>query len=238
MWFAVALLAFSAVLAAWRALRRPAPERKAPTGSVPAPAAVVAWAAVLVAVTFLVRTVQPIDTSVLNMQLCFFPQYVLAFGAGVAAARHGWLQPLARSALARRCGWAAVVLGPIALAAVVVASGVLRGTGAQDLKGGWHLASLGFSSWEQLSGIGLGLGALAFCSGKLDTPTALSRWLSDRSFGVYLFHPPLLVLLAMAFRPLGIDPFFKVSLLTGAGLAASLLVADLARRVPGLRAIL
>ena len=237
MWFAVALLAFSVALAGWRALR-PAPAAgHAAQGAVPAPTSVAAWALLLVAATFLVRTVQPIDSSILNMQLCFFPQYVLAFGAGVAAARNGWLQPLARSALARRAGWTALVLGPFALAAVLVASGVLKGVDPGNLKGGWHLASLEFSSWEQWVGLGLGLGALAFCSGKLDRSAPAWRWLSDRSFGVYLFHPPLLVLLAVAFRTLEIGLAPKVVLLTAAGLAASLVVADTARRIPGLRAI-
>ncbi|HEY5080058.1 MAG TPA: acyltransferase [Opitutaceae bacterium] len=237
MWFAVALLGFSCAFAGWRALRPQPAARHAGAGAVPGPSSVAAWALTLVAATFLMRTVQPIDSSVLNMQLCFFPQYVLAFGAGIAAARNAWLQPLARSALARRCGWAALVLGPFLLAAVLVASGVLKGASPSDLKGGWHLASLEFASWEQLVGLGLGLGALAFCSGKLDRSTPLWRWLSDRSFGVYLLHPPLLVLLAIAFRPLEIGAVFKVVLLTGTGLAASLLAADTARRIPGLRAI-
>jgi glucan biosynthesis protein C len=236
MWFAAALLIFSAALAGWRSLRPESGERHA--SAAPRPLAIAAWALLLVGATFLVRTSQPVGRSVLNMQLCYFPQYVLAFGAGVAAARGSWLQPLARSRMARRAGWAALVLGPVALACVLVASGVLKGAGTEKLMGGWHLASLGLSAWEQLSGVGLGLGALAFCSGKLNVSTALSRWLAERSFGVYLFHAPLLVLLAVALRPVAIDPFFKVSILTGAGLAGSFLVADIARRVPGLRAII
>jgi hypothetical protein len=39
-------------------------------------------------------------------------------------------------------------------------------------------------------------------------------------------------------RPLGIDPFFKVAILTTLGLLGSFLVADLARRVPLLRTVL
>jgi peptidoglycan/LPS O-acetylase OafA/YrhL len=117
-----------------------------------------------------------------------------------------------------------------------VASGVLKGKGSGDLMGGWHLASLGLSAWEQLAGVGLGLGALSFCSRRLDTSTPLSRWLSERSFGVYLLHPPVLILLTLALRRFDIDLFFKVSIATGACLACSFLLADIARRIPGLRA--
>ncbi len=235
MWFAAALLVFSSFLAAWRLIR---PAQAAAAGAPPRPASVLAWGLALVASTFLTRIVEPVGSSVLNMQLCYFPQYVLAFCAGVAAARGGWLQPLARSALARRSGWAALVLGPVALSAVLFGSGALKGSGAGALLGGWHLASLAFCGWEQMAGLGLGLGALAFCSGKLDITTPLSSWLSRRSFGVYLLHPPVLVALTIAMRPLDIDAFFKVSLLTGAGLTVSFLLSDLAGRVPGLSAIL
>ena len=69
------------------------------------------------------------------------------------------------------------------------------------------------------------------------TTVPMARWLAERSFGVYLFHPPVLVLLALALRPLAIDVFFKISILTATGLVGSLLVADAARRVPLLRAI-
>jgi glucan biosynthesis protein C len=237
MWFAAALLVFSVALAAGRALRvipGGAADRR---GSVPRPSVLAAGVLLLVGATFLVRTVQPVGSLILNMQLCYFPQYVLAFGAGVAAARGSWLQPLARSRMARRAGWASLFLGPVALGLVLVASGVLKGANSANLVGGWHLASLGFSTWEQMAGVGLGLGALAFCSGKLDRATPLSRWLADRSFGVYLFHPPVIILLAIALRSWPIDPFFKVSIMTGAGLAVSFLIADLARRLPGLRSI-
>src|ERR1019366_3480354 len=94
MWFAAALLGFSAALAGWRLLRPRTPEAAPPAGTVPRPRAIAAWAAALVAATFLVRTVQPVGTSVLNMQLCYFPQYILAFALGVAAARGGWLEGL------------------------------------------------------------------------------------------------------------------------------------------------
>src|SRR5208283_1315784 len=238
MWFAAALLIFSVVLAAWRSLRPPPGAAGGPGRPVPGAAAIWAWGLVLAAATFLVRTVQPLGSSVLNMQLGYFPQYVFAFCAGVASARGGWFQRLARSALARRAGWTGLLLGPAALAAVLAAGGALRGKGLGEFAGGWHLAALGLAAWEQLAGFGLGLGALAFCSSELDRPTRLGRWLSDRSFGVYLLHPPVLVMLTLALRPLAADPFLKVSMLTAGGLAGSFIAADIVRRIPGVRAIL
>jgi fucose 4-O-acetylase-like acetyltransferase len=237
MWFAAALLIFSAGLAAWRAALRPG-RGAAPAGRPPGARAIAIWAGALVASTFLVRTVEPVGQSVLNMQLCYFPQYVMAFATGVAAARGGWLVGLARSRLARRAGWAALVLGPLALAGVLVSAGVLKGNGTAGISGGWHPEALGMAAWEQLSGLGLALGALAFCSGRLNVSTPLARWLAERSFGVYVFHPVVLILFTIWLRQLDADPFFKVSILTAAGLAGSFLVSDLARRVPGLRAIL
>ena len=236
MWFAAALLVFSGVLAAWRLLARGTDASHA--AGPPGGRAIGTWALALVAATFLVRTVEPVGRSVLNMQLCYFPQYAMAFATGVAAARGGWLVGLARSSFARLAGWAGLILGPVALALVLVAAGVLKGKGTDAISGGWHPEALGMAAWEQLAGLGLGLGARSFCSRRLDVSTPISRWLSERSFGVYLFHPVVLILVTVWMRRLDADPFFKVSILTAAGLAGSFLVADLARRVPGLRAIL
>jgi peptidoglycan/LPS O-acetylase OafA/YrhL len=235
MWFAAALLIFSAALAAIRSLRPPRG-----TGEVPPPRApaIALCALALAAATFLVRTVQPLGTSVFNMQLCYFPQYVVAFIVGVAAARGSWLQPLARSGAARRAGWAGIVGGPVVLAATLVAVGLLADGGFERLVGGWNLQALALASWEQLTGTCLALGSMAFCSAYLNRPSGVSTWLSDRSFGVYLFHPVVLVAFTLALRPVSVDPFVKVSLLTALGLAGSFLVADVARRLPGIRSFL
>jgi hypothetical protein len=237
MWFAAALLIFSLVFAALQDAR---PYTCGPTLTSPAPpkaGAIWLWGLALVGVTFLVRTVEPVGRAVLNMQLCYFPQYILAFATGAVAARQGWLAALASSSTARRAGWMGLFLGPLALAGVVVAGGILKGAPFEAFAGGWNLRSLGLAAWEQLAGLGLGLGALAFCSGNLNDSTPMSKWLSERSFGVYLFHPVILILITVMLRPLHANAFFKVSILTAACLAGSFIVSDIARRIPGFRAL-
>ena len=63
----------------------------------------------------------------------------------------------------------------------------------------------------------------------------MATWLSERAFAVYLLHAPVLVVLTPLLRPAVLHPFAGVALLTLTGLIASFLVADLAKRMPGLR---
>jgi fucose 4-O-acetylase-like acetyltransferase len=234
LWFALALLIFCTALAVWRHWRPAAPDAPAP-----APTARQLWlfGLGLAGATFAVRVVQPIGTNVLNLQLCFFPQYIAAFAAGLAAARHGWLTALATSATARRAGWLALVGGPLLLAGVMATGGPISPQ-HNPYFGGWTLQSLGLSFWEQVSGLGLALGVLSWFSRRLDRTSPLLGWMGDRAFGVYVFHAPVLIALTMAFRPLGLNPFALAAVLTVTTLAATYVVADLARRMPGLRAIL
>ena len=237
MWFAAALLIFSAVLAAWWALR-PLPEPaaadapraprracdrdlgpRARGGDLRHPDR---GAGRLVGPQHAALLLPPVRPRVRDR------------GRGSA----GPLAPGACTVRSRAQGrMGRPVLGPVALALVLVMMGALTGKISRDFAGGWNSTALAFAGWEQLAGLGLGLGALAFCSGRLDVSTPLSRWLSDRSFGVYLFHPPILILITIAMRPITADPFFKVALLTAACLVASFLVSDVARRIPGLRAL-
>ena len=236
LWFAVALLLFCLVLAAWRSVRPRDPADEANPFATPSGGFLGLFALGLGLGSFCVRLVQPIGTNVLNMQLCFFVQYVAFFVAGLHAARHGWLLSLASSARARTAGWLALIGGPLLLLTLIFIG--TKTAGPEAFFGGWHWQSFGFALWEQLTGIGLSLGVLALFSHKLNYEGPRLRWLADRSFGVYVLHAPILVALAMLYRTLPQNMYGLVTLLTFTGLAVSYGLADIARHMPGLRAIL
>ncbi len=239
LWFTFALTLFCLALAGWRALRPRCFERAAAhppgPGGAPSPGKIWGLAFTVGCISFLVRLVQPLGTNILNMQLCFFAQYIAAFALGLTAARHGWLLPLASSARARRAGWFALAGGPLALLALMLAGAK---DGVTAFAGGWHWQALGYALWEQFTGVGLSLGLLWLFSTKLDGDQPALRWLADRSFAVYVLHAPILVALMMLYRRLPQHPYLLAALLTATGLTLSYGAADLARRVPGLRAIL
>ena len=234
LWFALALLIFCTALAAWRHLRPLPPDHPAP-----APTSRQLWlfGLGLAGTTFAIRIVQPIGTSVMNFQLGFFPQYIAAFAVGLATARHGWLADLATSTTARRAGWLALTGGPLLLACVIIAGGPIS-DGHIPYFGGWTPQSLGYAFWEQLTGLGLALGVLSWFSRRLDRTSPLLMWLGDRAFAVYVLHAPVLIALTMALRSAGLNPFALAAVLTVTTLIATYAIADLSRRLPGLRSIL
>ena len=235
LWFAIALLLFSAVFAAWRAIRTPAADSVAPA---PRIGAILGFGLLLVGTTFAIRLWWPLDTSLFNMQLCFFPQYIAAFAVGVAAGRHGWLNALVESRTAAYAGGLALVGGPLLLTAVIALGGVRQTGDFTPYKGGWHWPAFGLAAWEQLSGLGLGLGAMAWFQRRFNATGTFAHWLSQHSFAVYMLHAPVLVALTPLLRPLPGGPFVKVPLLTALGLVASFGVAWLAKLLPGLRRVL
>jgi glucan biosynthesis protein C len=236
LWFALALLLFSLVLVACRALRPVHPRTS--TGAAPSGRRLGLFALALGFGSFLVRLVQPIGTSILNLQLCFFVQYVAFFVAGLHAARAGWLLPLAGSPQARRAGWLALIGGPVLLLTIMIPGAKGISSIEAIFFGGWHWQAFGLALWEQLAGVGLALGLLALFSAKMNRETAPLRWLADRSFAVYVLHAPVIIALFMLYRSLPQNPFALAALLTITGLVISYAVADLARRIPGLRSIL
>jgi len=239
LWFAFALLIFCLMLAGWHALR-PLGYIDTKTKDSITGARLIIFGAGLTLSTFLVRISQPIGTSLINFQLCYFAQYILAFATGVEAARQGWLTSLARSVAARRAGQLAIILGPIALLILLTTGDPLINDTAYRLEGGLHIESLALADWEQFTGLGIALGLLSWFYSRWDMQSTVLSWLSNRSFAVYFIHTPVLVAVTMTLRPLesAFNPFLLAALLAASGLVGSYLLADIIKRIPGLRSIL
>ena len=242
MWFALALLFFCMFLVAWRTIF---PQRTLPINR-PAPGVrmLFTFAVAMALATAVTRVIFPIGTSFYNFQLCYFPQYIAAFTVGLAAGRGDWVQELVASRRARIAGWLGLIGGPVAFLLLVFlggapAEGGMPGEhGAILYFGGWNPQAFGAAVWEQFAGLGLALGMMAWFQRSFNREGSAARWLSNRSFAVYVLHPPILVGLTLLFRSVQISPFLHVALLTITGLIASFAVADIVKRIPGLKKIL
>jgi len=235
MWFAVTLLLFSAVYGMVRTLARRAARRE-PEAALPTDAQVIGLAVIIGVCTFLVRIAQPMGTNVLNMQLCYFSQYILLFMAGICAGRQNWLLRIPFGFGVR---WLTVALagGSVAWGAIVFA---LAETHTENkLSGGLTWQSAAFSFWESFFCVGVCLGLIVLFRQKFNRQGRAARWLSDNCFAVYVFHPPLLIAVTLAMRSLEAPKLVKFLCATVLGVAVTFLASSLVfRRIPILKRVL
>ena len=235
MWFALALLIFSLVYALLRTIQPS--NGHAPRRAVPGPRVLLIAGLAMGAVSFLVRLVQPMGSNVLNMQLCFFTQYIMLFVVGIAAARNGWLEHLPTH-LGYTILAGAVVLSPAAFIAVIIPGGFLQ-NGLSPFLGGWQWQSAAYAFWEQMACVALCTGMLVLFREKFCGGGRLSKLLAKDSFGIYFLHPPVVVAVTQAFGWLRLPPLVKAIVMVPiAYLSVLTFVYFGARRIPGLKRLL
>lgn len=231
MWFCAALLIFCLAYA-WLSPRIPANRACNPPGS----AAIIIFILWMAGATFVTRIWWPQGKSILNMHPGDFPQYILMFAAGIMAHRGQWLNRMPIG-FARRWFWAALGGSMPLLAALLVMRYALHGEMSSE--GGFNVASAVRSLWEALICISMCLGFIALYRTLFDRQGSIAKFLSDNAFAVYLFHPPVLIALAIGFQSLLAPPLVKAVMLTcAAAIATYALSAVILRNIPLLRRIL
>ena len=195
LWFVQVLLAFCllAVLARplWRwAAAAPFPSNRS-----------LAWAALGTGLlAFALRLWWPVGSSVLGVQPGYLASYAVLYAAGCLAAGPGWLQhlPPARVRHWRRVArWALPVLPALVLLGGTPVGAVWPGLRDQP-EGGFNLPALVYALWEPLLAWGVLLGLLQRSQQRFAAPGPLWARLSRRAFLIFVIHPPVLVLVALA----------------------------------------
>lgn len=207
MWFCFALLLFNAAYVGMRlTLARPI----APT-QIPSRAAILAFVLAIAAATFLARIPFPEDVTVLNMHPGDFPQYVLMFAAGLAAARGAWLRRFDERSWMRL--GALLLLCALGLFALLLRYGGALEGDLSRYSGGINAVSAAKSLWEALVCIGASVVLLAIYRRRFDRQGPLARSFSDAAFGVYWIHPPILIVVALLMEGVALPSIAKAALL-------------------------
>ena len=242
LWFAVALLVFSIVYAIarkGRSLVRGISSPKPREELTVSPKAVHAAAAVIMTViaagSFLVRLVQPVGTSWYNMQLCFFPSYIVLFFVGLWAGRRGLLAKLPRQA---GMVWLrlAFIIGVPAWFLLLGLGGALSGS-EQAFVGGMHWQAAGYAAWEAFFCVAVSIGLVTLYREKANVRGRGTALLADTSFGIYTFHAPILVGVSVLLRAFTLYPLAKAVLVAAIAFSVSLGFTWMVRKTPGLRKV-
>jgi hypothetical protein len=227
LWFVLALLFAAIAYAAWRVL---SPK---PTKSYPFPknSIVFTFALLLGAATFAVRLVFPVGWSApwLNFQLAFFAQYLALFIVGLIAFRSNWLLTVPKET---GKFWSRIALVLLPVLIVILAWGMLFGSGINGFLGGFNWQAAAYAFWEQLFGVAVCVGLTVWFRERINFQNGFTKALSDSSYAAYILQVPLLIFLALALQGLSLPLILKWVVVSPIGVALCFAAAYLVRKIP------
>lgn len=232
LWFAFALLIFAAAFTLWQAVR---PWAHATSRPLPGPVSWLVAALGVGAAALTVRQVVPVGSDVWGLQLGYFASYVFLFALGCAAAAPRWLEQVDRRH-ARPWAWLSLAVIPL-LFVVAALSGGLSGRPV-NFNGGLSLPAITYAFWEPFVAWGVIAWLLWQFRLRFNGPSATWQAWSDRAYGAFIVHAPVIVALAIALQGWGAPALLKFVVVATSGVGLSFALAGLLRRLPGARQVL
>jgi glucans biosynthesis protein C len=217
LWFVALLLLVSLAYAGLRRLR---PVRVGIAFNAD-PRCLVAVAAGIAVGSLVVRLGSPLGAETFaNLRWEAWPQGIGLFTLGVLAGERGWLEGLDRR-LEGRCGWLALVG---ALALVMLTVWALAADRLDAVAGGvtWPAATV--AVLEGTGAVAVSLWVVAWFRRRWDRRGRLVQRAGRGSYGAYVLHPPVLVVLSLLARPLAVAPEAKFLLVATLGVVAAFAV--------------
>jgi glucan biosynthesis protein C len=209
MWFTVALFAFSLVYGLFRLSRRANSTSHGRQLTFSFSSAVILIIIISVC-AFSIRIVQPIGTSILNMQLCFFASYIVLFIVGILAYRSNMFEGISYRT-GKRWLIGGIVLGFIFWLVLII---VFTRTGSLTaFYGGLTWQSAGYSLWESFVAVAMSIGLIVVFREKFNHQSKRTSKLAENSFAVYMFHPLIIIGITIAFSGIVLYPLGKWLLL-------------------------
>ena len=190
----------------------------------------------LAIVTFLVRIRFPIATSIINLQLCFLPQYVSLFILGIFAYRNNWFEKITyRKAIF----WLSVLIFTILLWPVLLFfSGTFKDADITLIAGGLHWQAFLYGLLEAIIAISASISIIYFFKKKLNRRNNLFGSLYKSAYTVFIIHPLIIVPLSYSIKELDIHPLIKFSVVAIISIPLSFIIGNIFRKIPFLKRIL
>jgi hypothetical protein len=183
-------------------------------------------------ITFLTRLLFHVGWSLppFGFQLGHFPQYISLFIAGIVASRNKWLDQLdfnKGKTAARR----ALLMITVILPTLFIISLIYKVPGS-SFSGGWNLISLSYSLWEQITGLLIIAALLSIAKFKWNNTSAFWSKLSACAFGVYIFHPVVLIGLSLLVQSIIIEPAIKLLFVGPMAVLLTFLLVSVIKKIP------
>jgi glucans biosynthesis protein C len=234
MWFVEALLIFTFVYLLIKKMR---PQIGAKYIEFPRTAIIILFASVIGVGQFLIRMMFPVGWSIpfMNLQIAHFLQYISLFALGTIAYEKKWLDKITF-----KMGWIwfvfVQVLIFVGFPILFVGGGAASGE-INKFMGGPTWQSFVYAVWEQLVGFGLAIALIGIFKQRFNKQSIPVQKLSASAYGVYVFHPPVLLFSSAIFLHFNIPQFWKFIVLAPVVLIMCFAVGYLVKILPIVRKI-
>jgi hypothetical protein len=234
LWFVAALLLFTLLYVGWRQISKSVENKVNTTLSL---TKIMVFAALLGFVSFIVRLIFPIGWVLqpIGFQLGHFTQYVALFIAGILASKYNWLTGITYKQ-GKRAAFIASLLVIIVFPLFYVLLTILKFP-SNWFSGGFHWPALLYAMWEQLTGIAIITALIGIGKQALNRESLLWSKLSRYTFAVYIFHPLVVISLALMLNGWNIEPAVKLLIVAPLAVTGSFLLASVIVSIPGVRKI-
>ena len=233
LWFAEALLIFSAGYILYRINRKPEPRRM----DAPIPGAL-AWflsASAVGIAALLLRQWVPVGESFAGLQIGYFASYIFLFALGTVAWQRNWIDRLIWTQ-ARPWLILSVVLLPVMVVTGVV-SGKLTGH-LPNVNSGFSIPAILYAFWEPFVAWGIIAAMLVWFRQHANNPSAVWEFLAARAYAVYIIHAPVLVAISLLLKGWQAPALAKVAVTGSLACCGSVVAASLLLILPGARRVL
>lgn len=186
---------------------------------------------------FIIRIRMPAgwSQSFTNFQFPFFLQYILLFIAGIKAYQNNWLESITFRMAKRWFIFAQAMIWTV-LPTMLYFGGKEYGIESFVGRGTWQ--SFSWAVWEQVTGFAMIIGLLGLGKKFADLQGSIARHLSDSAYGVYVFHPPVILGISALFLNFHINQLLKFIVLAPVALVSCFIVAWTLRKIPGINRII
>lgn len=190
----------------------------------------------LAIVTFLVRIRFPIETSIINLQLCFLPQYVSLFILGIFAHRNNWFEKITYK---KAIFWLSVLIFTTLLWPILLFfSGTFKEADITLIAGGFRWQAFLYALWEAITAISSSISIIYFFKKRLNRQNNLFGSLYKSAYTVFIIHPLIIVPLSYSIKGLEIHPLIKFSIVAAVSIPLSFIIGNIIRKMPFFKRIL
>ncbi|ODS34977.1 hypothetical protein BEH94_02790 [Candidatus Altiarchaeales archaeon WOR_SM1_SCG] len=232
LWFVESLLIFAAIYVLWRLLSKSTYK----VGRMPNNKEIVIFALFLAIFTFIVRIWLPLgwNFELLNLQIPFFPQYIVLFIVGLIAYRGKWF-----SQIPAKTGklWLRVAIVLAILLPIMLVLGAPDGDPSVFF-GGVSWQAFAYPLWEQFFAVSIIIALSVLFRERYNHQGRLAKELSASAYTVYILHAPIIVFLALSLKGIALNPLLKFVLVAPVAVFLCFLIGNYIRKLPLARRIL